>query len=331
MKHYLHNSLRALFLSLSVLLSLPMMAVEVEIDGINYDLIPKEEVATVIKKSTGEYSGDIVIPESVEYEGRTCSVTSIGVYAFYNCSGLTSVTIGNSVTSIEYGAFYGCSGLTSVTIGNSVTSIEYGAFYGCSGLTSLTIGNSVTSIGDVAFRKCSGLTSVTIPNSVTSIGEYAFQYCPGLISVTIGSGVTSIGDGTFCGCRGLTSVTIPNSVTSLGDQAFEGCYGLTSVTIGSGVETIGSVSFSYCPDLLDVYCHAKNVPNTGSDAFDGSYPENATLHVPSASVELYKAASPWKEFGNIVALTDEETGIEELKAGNGTKASVLFDLNGRRV
>ncbi|MBR5480250.1 MAG: leucine-rich repeat domain-containing protein [Bacteroidaceae bacterium] len=189
---------------------------------------------------------------------------------------------------------------------------------------------------------------------VTSIGEYAFQYCPGLISVTIGSGVTSIGDGTFCGCRGLTSVTIPNSVTSighsafqfcsgltsvtipnsvtsLGDQAFEGCYGLTSVTIGSGVETIGSVSFSYCPDLLDVYCHAKNVPNTGSDAFDGSYPENATLHVPSASVELYKAASPWKEFGNIVALTDEETGIEELKAGNGTKASVLFDLNGRRV
>ena len=149
--------------------------------------------------------------------------------------------------------------------------------------------------------------------------------------MTIGSGVTSIGDGTFCGCRGLTSVTIPNSVTSLGDQAFEGCYGLTSVTIGSGVETIGSVSFSYCPDLLDVYCHAKNVPNTGSDAFDGSYPENATLHVPSASVELYKAASPWKEFGNIVALTDEETGIEELKAGNGTKASVLFDLNGRRV
>lgn len=139
--------MRALFLSLSVLLSLPMMAEVVEINGINYDLIPKEKVATVIAKSTGAYSGVVVIPESVEYEGRTCSVTSIGVYAFYNCSGLTSVTIGNSVTSIGGGAFYGCTGLTSVTIPNSVTSIENYTFYGCTGLTSVTIPNSVTSIG----------------------------------------------------------------------------------------------------------------------------------------------------------------------------------------
>ena len=73
------------------------------------------------------------------------------------------------------------------------------------------------------------------------------------------------------------------------------------------------------------------MPSTGSDAFVDSNIENATLHVLSASVELYKEALPWNEFGKIVALTDEETDIEELKAGNGTKASVLFDLNGRRV
>ena len=131
MRHYLHNSLRALFLSLAVLLSLPMLAVEVEIDGINYELVVKAKQATVIAKTSGKYSGEVVIPESVEHEGTAYSVTSIGDYAFCNCSGLTSVTIGNGVTSIGYEAFYGCSGLTSVTIPNSVTSIGSSAFQHC--------------------------------------------------------------------------------------------------------------------------------------------------------------------------------------------------------
>ena len=139
MKHYLHNSLRALFLSLAVLLSLPMLAVEVEIDGINYDLLSKVKQATVIAKSSGKYSGEVVIPESVEFNGISHSVTSIGERAFYDCSGLTSVTIPNSVTSIGGRAFEDCSGLTSVTIPNSVTSIGDRAFFCCFGLTSVHI------------------------------------------------------------------------------------------------------------------------------------------------------------------------------------------------
>ena len=113
--------MRALFLSLAVLLSLPMLAVEVEIGGINYDLVAKAKQATVIKKSSGKYSGEVVIPESVEHEGSAYIVTSIGYAAFRDCSGLTSVTIGNSVTSIGNSAFSDCYGLTSVTIPNSVT------------------------------------------------------------------------------------------------------------------------------------------------------------------------------------------------------------------
>ena len=101
----------------------------------------------------------------------------LGVYAFVDCSGLTSLTIPSSVTSIGYGAFEGCSGLTSLTIPSSVTSIGWGAFDGCSGLTSLTIPSGVTSIGGGAFEGCSGLTSMTIPSSVTSIGNYAFYGC----------------------------------------------------------------------------------------------------------------------------------------------------------
>ena len=434
MKHYLPNSLRALFLSLAVLLSLPMQAVEIEIDGIRYDLNAEAKQATVIAKSSGKYSGEIVIPESVEFKGFAHSVTKIGNKAFYDCSGLTSVTIGNSVTSIGDHAFYGCSGMTSVTIGNSVKSIGQSAFEGCSGLTSVTIPNSVTSIGERAFYNCSGLTSVTIPNSVTSIGDMAFAFCSGLTSVSIPNSVTSIGDDAFyycigltsvhisdiaawcniefvyasnpldyahhlylngeevkdlvipnsvtsigdmafSGCFGLTSVTIPNSVTSIGTCAFEGCSGLTSVTIGNSVKSIGQSAFEGCSgltsvtipnsvtsigegafegcsgltsvtipnsvtsigegafydcsgltsvtipnsvtsigeeafrgcsDLLDVYCYAERVPSTYSNAFEGSYPEYITLHVPDASIDSYKATKPWSRFGKIVGLSAGE-------------------------
>ena len=116
MNKHLPNSLRALFLSLAVLLSLPVLAAQVEIDGINYELNADAKQATVILKSSGKYSGKVVIPESVEHEGAAYSVTSIGDYAFLDCSGLTSVTIPNSVTTIWDEAFIGCSGLTSVYI-----------------------------------------------------------------------------------------------------------------------------------------------------------------------------------------------------------------------
>ena len=152
------------------------------------------------------------------------------------------------------------------------------------------------------------MTSVTIPNSVTSIGDCAFEDCSGLTSVTIGNSVKSIGDWAFGNCYGLTSVTIPNSVTSIGSEAFRDC-----------------------SELLDVYCYAEKVPSTESDAFDGSYPENATLHVPAASVDSYRATAPWSSFGKIVALTPEETGIDELKGENGKVKTALYDLSGRRV
>ena len=195
-------------------------------------------------------------------------VTSIGYRAFKGCSVLTSMIIPSGVTAIGKEAFYGCSGLTSLTIPSSVTEIGELAFEGCSGLTSMTIPSSVTSIGWGAFAECSGLTSLTIPSSVTSIDRYAFAGCSGLTSLTIPSGVTSIGNYAFADCSGLTSLTIPSSVTSIGEYAFENCSGLTSLTIPSSVTSISDRAFYGCSGLTSLTIPS-SVTSIGDEAFSG--------------------------------------------------------------
>ena len=213
-------------------------------------------------------------------------ITKINQYAFYDCTGLTSVTIPDSVTSIDDSAFRNCSGLTSVTIPDSVTSIGNYAFYYCTGLTSITIPDSVTSIGEHAFYNCRRLTSITIGNGVTSIHGSAFEYCTGLTSITgpaeivstvvkqarptsfvvsITSG-TSIGGRAFESCTGLTSITIPNSVTSIGYDAFYGCTGLTSITIGNSVTSIGNYAFAGCTGLTNI-----TIPDSVTSIGDGAF------------------------------------------------------------
>ena len=230
------------------------------------------------------YKGAYAIPHGIK---------QIAGKAFYNCTGLTSVTIPNTVTSIGDYAFDRCTGLRSITIPNSVTYIGAGALGGIdfsvpiynehvfvflpysyegayaipqgikqiaggafserSGLTSITIPNSVTRIDVSAFEGCRNLTSLTIPNSVKSIGSRAFEDCTGLTSVTISNGVIAIGMDAFRNCRNLTSLTIPNSVQSIGIAAFGGCTGLTSVTLPTSIQEIGANAFYGCTNLQIVY------------------------------------------------------------------------------
>ena len=249
-------------------------------------------------------SGDIVLPSKIE--GKP--VTSIGSYAFYDCSSLTSITIPNSVasisgwafgycssltsitipssvTSIGERAFYGCSSLASITIPNSVTSIYDWAFYGCENLTSITILDSVTSIGIGAFRDCTSLTSITIPDSVTSIGSEAFEDCSSLTSITIPNSVTSIGSSAFSNCSSLTSITIPDSVTSIGDEAFCGCRSLTSVTIPDSVTSIGYRAFYGCSSLTSI-----TIPDSVTSIYGfafGGCSRLTSITIPNSVTSIY--------------------------------------------
>ena len=186
-------------------------------------------------------------------------ITSIGDYAFFDCSNLTGdLKIPSNVHSIGENAFGYCSGFNgSLTIENGVVEIKKYAFYHCKGFTgSLKIPNSVTYIGVYAFYDCAGFTGdLIIGDGVTTIERGAFSGCYRFKgTLKIGNSVTSIGEGAFTSCRGFTgSLIIPDSVTSIGQQAFSFCAGLNgSLIIGNGVTKIQSWAFVNCTGIKKV-------------------------------------------------------------------------------
>jgi hypothetical protein len=257
-----------------------------------------------ILDESGNEVTELVIPDSVtsigDYAFYNCtslasvvmgdSVTSIGSYAFENCTSLASVVIGDSVTSIGYAAFYDCTSLTSIEIPDSVTSIGDYAFYDCTSLASVVIGDSVTSIGSYAFYDCTSLASVVIPDSATSIGSYAFSDCTSLTSIEIPDSVTSIGESVFHNCTSLTSIEIPDSVTSIDYYAFSDCTSLTSIEIPNSVTSIGPYAFYNCTSLASVVI-GDSVTSIGYHAFSDCT-SLTSIEIPNSvtSIDYYAFA-----------------------------------------
>ena len=257
MKHLKH-----IFTALLLLCTTMATAHDFEVDGIYYKISSYTNNAVEVtykgdSKYSANYTGSVVIPESITNNEITYSVIGIGYYAFRNCDSLTSIEIPNSVKNIRNEAFYGCAGLTSITIPNSVTSIGQSAFDGCYGLKEVHT-NDIAAWCNISFGSSTSnplcyagnlylngrlVTNLTIPNSVRTIPSCAFYGCTGLTSVEIPSSVVLIGTEAFYGCSGLTSITIPNSVTSIEDWAFYGCTNLANIEIPNSVTSIGNYAF----------------------------------------------------------------------------------------
>ena len=286
------------------------------------------------------------------------SVTTIGSEAFGGCSGLTSIVVeegnpnydsrNNCNALIETASNTLLTGCQNTIIPNSVTTIAYSAFISCSGLTTISIPSSVTKIEKNAFGGCSGpnLLSITVEEGNPT---YDSRYnCNALIetatdSLIIGCRNTSIpvdikaiASYAFQDCIDLSFVRIPNDVKIIRSTTFCNCPDLTTVVIGNSVEDIEIFAFYECPQLKDVYCYAEQVPDAtqhdGKPVFDNAI-ANATLHVPAASIEAYSNAESWKDFKEIVALTDNDpnpTGITNV-SNNMVTGERYYSLDGKRL
>ena len=268
-----------------------------KVNGIYYNITSSTSPLTVAVHSSSNYTGSVTIPESVVYNGKSYTVTSIDDGAFENCTALTAVTIPSGITTIGKNVFSGCTALTSVTINsNAIASVDYDyesesyklsdyfgtqvKHYAFGGevkrignnvgeefdeVETVIIGNGVIEIGYDVFYRCQSLKSVTIGNEVETIGDGAFAVCPSLESVTLGNKVSEIGEEAFCVCPSLTSLFIPASVAEIGEWAFADCGGLESIVVEAGNPTYDSRN--NCNALIEtesntllVGCANTNIP-----------------------------------------------------------------------
>ena len=236
--------------------------------SLNYDATAAELTGHVNGSAA---TGQLVIPDEVEYNGTMYPVETIGLDAFNGCIGLTGTLV----------------------IPNSVKSIAAQAFMDCPGFTDLTLGNSVRVIGMSAFDGCSNLTGALIlPPSLASLGNWAFFECSGFDELWIQSLVTDISMGCFMYCTGLTQAYIGGSIETIEEDAFYGCSALEELTIGPSVTEIGNGAFANCININDFDIKAANPPTIEGDSFFNVPP--ITVSVPYASAPAYSSSS-WSE------------------------------------
>ena len=278
-------------------------------------VVPVENVASNTKKKSHAISADdyynltnLVIPSTVTYEGKVYNVTRIGFDAFNQCDKLTFVDIPSSVKTIGGGAFYFCSSLTSITLKEGLEHIEWYAFENCRSLENITFPNSLKTIGNYAFSNT--LWYKNHPNGAVYAGNVFYKYkgdIPQNTSFVIKEGTVSISPYAFVKENyhedySLVSVSIPNSVEVIGEGAFYRCRALTSIVIPDGVTTIETLAFHYCKALKSVTCEAVNPPALSGSVFLSTPIADATLYVPAESIEAYKTATEWKDFGQILPI-----------------------------
>ena len=315
---------KSLLFLFAMLISTTIIGADFENNGYYFNFTGEGTVE--ITSGTNKYTGDISIPDYVNYNMKYYSITSIGYEAFKDCDELTSVAIGKYITHIDTYAFKSCDALTTITISSNLQSAGSYIFTQCPSLsvinivsnsiaeacgkltngllgyahilrriivdgyevTSLNIPNNISSIVNHAFQNCDNLTEILIANNVTEIGNYAFCDCDGLTDITIPNNVIYISDYAFQDCDSVTAVKIGDGVTDIEREAFISCDNLTSIEIGQSISSIGDYAFQSCPKLSNftVGCHLKNI---GKAVFDKAPITMVTL--TAKDIETYCKSS----------------------------------------
>lgn len=337
------KTFRHLFTLLLLLCSVAASAYDFEVDGIYYNITDRQNltVSVTSKQSvlhSSGYSGKLVIPSTVTYDGYTYTVTSIGSKTFRH-DDLSSLTIPKTVTSVspsifgrynwwtnkqtlreiivedgnpKYDSRDNCNaiietetntlilGCNTTVIPSSVTSIGNSAFEYCETLKSITIPDAVEHIGAYAFYECATLPSVTIPEGVKQLNSSSFYGCSGLKSITLPNSMTTISPNALAGCSSLESITLPDSLTAIGGGAFANCSSLSSITIPEGLQTLGASAFENCSGIKSVTI-PKSVTSIGEKAFASC----AALN----SIIVAEGNSAYDSRNNCNAIIETSTGL----------------------
>lgn len=202
-----------------------------------------------------DYTKSGVAPWNKDYEEIRFvvienGVTTIGEYAFENCTLLESVAISDSVEKIGKYAFSGCSALKRISLPDSIAQIGDHAFR-ASGLEAVKIPEGVTLLGEGMFARCPNLQTVELPSTLQTIREIAF-IGSGLNKIILPENLKYIGYECFYECTNLEEIKIPDSVTILDYSVFEGCSSLKKVTLSKGLKRISQTMFAMCHNLTEI-------------------------------------------------------------------------------
>ena len=322
------------FLSLVMLSFMTMNAsAQQEIDGIYYNLNSETLTAEVVE-NYDYYSGKIVIPETITFDGTTYSVTSIGEFSFYDCSSLSTVTLPSTITNIGMYAFQNCSSLKSINLPEGLTAIGEkafgecidlvnmqvpgtigtmgeGVFSGCISLEDITLGDGIKTLGASAFERCDMLESITIPSSVESIDAWTFSNCISLKEIKLNEGITTIGECAFAFCYSLESLLLPESVNNIGNRAFANCESLSNITLSKNLTEIGDFIFDGCNILASIKCTGNTPAEVVNDKLLDYY-KQTILYVPVGTKDTYMSNKAWSKFDECREITAETEVTDKL-------------------
>lgn len=324
-----------------------LQAADFVVGDLSYNILPSgtevevtEHVENPLLGNT-DYPADVVVPETVEYQGTTYNVVAIGDKAFYfsdtvetiflpetinrigedafsNSNLLTTVNIPVGVISIGKRAFSCCPKIKSLVIPENITELSESILYSCRGLKQLTLPSKLKTIRYAALRYCRALTAITIPESVTTIEDLAFGQCSALETVKLPDGLETLGESAFTGCEALESIAFPASLKSYGNNICYGCTHLSNVSLPNNLIAIPNYMFYRCEALETIEIPA-SVTTIGKYAFE--YAGLTSLTIPASVTNIdIQALDGLKALKTLVF----EEGETVLTIGKGYLGKSMF-------